>query len=176
MKRLFPTFLLVVVCLAVPAWAADEAVSVGYGIAALNPNLHFGKILGGRYYDFSQFTYLLERTCKDYPPLAVFIEPFGSYVNRPNPGADAGFYAGLRYRLYGTEKKGFFFTAGTGMVYTTEHFKEQGTHLDFTLEAGVGYRWGPFFIEDRLRHYSNGGTSSPNISVDANVLSVGFYF
>jgi hypothetical protein len=176
MKRLFLIGLLLAVYSAAPAWAEDQAVSLGYGVAALNPNLHFGKIEGGRYYDFSQLTYLLERAFRDYPPLAVFIEPFASYVNRPSQGADAGFYAGFRYRLYGTEKKGFFFTAGTGMVYTTEHFKEQGTHLDFTLEAGVGYRWGPFFIEDRLRHYSNGGTSSPNISVDANVLSVGFYF
>jgi hypothetical protein len=176
MKLLFLIGLLLAVCPAAPAWTVDQAVSVGYGVAALNPDLHWGRIEGGRDYDFLQFTYLLERTLRGCLPLAVFIEPFASYVSRPGQGADVGFYTGFRYRPYGTEKKGFFFTAGTGMVYTTEHFKEQGTHLDFTLEAGVGYRYGLFFIEDRLRHYSNGGTASPNISVDANVLSVGFYF
>jgi len=168
--------MLIVVCAAAPAYAVEQAVTLGYGIAALNPDLHFGRIEGGRNYDFVQVTYLVERPCTDYRPLAVFIEPFASYVNRPDQGVDLGLFTGLKYCFYGDGQKGLFLTAGTGLVYTTEGFKEQGTHLDFTLEAGVGYRFGRFFIEDRLRHYSNGGTASPNRSVDANVLSVGLYF
>jgi len=175
-KRLLQVLLLSVVCLAEPASALEQALSVGYGIAALNPELHLGRIEGGRAYDFFQVTYLLERPCRDYLALAVFLEPFASFVNRPDQGVDAGLYTGLKYRLSGAEKRGFFFTAGTGMVYTTVGFKEQGTHLNFTLEAGAGYRFGRFFIEDRLRHYSNGSTASPNRSINANVLTIGFYF
>ena len=148
--------LILVVCAAVPAYGVEQAMSVGYGIAAFNPGLHFGRIEGGRNYDFFQVTYLVERPCTDHLPLAVFIEPFASYVNRPNSGVDFGFFTGLKYCLQGADKKGFYFTGGTGMVYSTIGFKEQGTHLDFTLEAGVGYRYGRFFIENRLRHYSNG--------------------
>lgn len=44
------------------------------------------------------------------------------------------------------------------------------------MEGGIGYRYARFFIENRFRHYSNGGTTSPNRSVDADVLSVGVYF
>lgn len=175
MKRLLMGLILVV-CAAAPAYAVEQAMSVGYGFGALNPGLHLGRIEGGRNYDFFQITYLVERPCTDHLPLAVFIEPFVSYVNRPNAGVDFGFFTGLKYCLQGADKKGFYFTGGTGMVYTTIGFKEQGTHLDFTLEAGVGYRYGRFFIEDRLRHYSNGAMASPNRSVDANVLSVGLYF
>ncbi len=178
MKHLFPIALLCVVCAAIPTVGAalDQGVSVGYGLAAYNPGKHVGRIEGGREYDFFQVTYLLERPCRDHPPLAVFLEPFAASVNRPNPGVDAGFYTGLKYCFLNTVKSGFFVTAGSGLAYTTTGFHEQGTHFNFTLEAGIGYRYGRYFIENRLRHYSNGNTASPNRSVNANVLSVGVYF
>ncbi len=178
MKYLTLSALVCVVCLGIPTagLAFDQGVSIGYGLAAYNNEKQPGRIEGGRYYDFFQCTYLLERPFRDYQPLAVFVEPFASYVNRPNDGVDAGFYTGLKYSFLNTEKSGFFFTAGTGLVYTTTAFKEQGTNLDITLEGGVGYRYARFFIENRFRHYSNGNTASPNRSVDANVLSAGVYF
>ncbi len=178
MKHLLLIALLSVVCMGIPTGvpAFDQGVSVGYGLADLDYHKHVGRIQGGREYDFFQFTYLLERRFQTHQPLAVFLEPFAAYVNRPNEGVDAGFFTGFKYYLLNTEQHGFFFTAGTGLVYTTTGFKEQGTHLDFTLEAGIGYRYARFFVEDRFRHYSNGGTASPNRSVNANVLSVGVYF
>jgi hypothetical protein len=158
------------------AGAFEQGVSAGYGLAALNNHMHVGRIEGGRYYDFYQVTYLLERSCRDHNRLAVFMEPFTAFVNRPETGVDVGLYAGVKYRFFDSARRGLFLTAGTGIAYTTIGFKEQGTHLDFTLEVGVGYRFGRFFVEDRIRHYSNGQTASPNRSVNANNLSVGFYF
>lgn len=155
---------------------ADHGISVGYGIAAFNLHKHTGRIEGSRIYDFFQFTYLYERPCRDYSQIALFAEPFVAYVNRPSEGIDFGFYAGLKWYPIDHQNKGLFFTAGTGMAYTTTGFKEQGTHLMFTLEAGVGYRFERFFVEDRVRHYSNGKTASPNRSVNANVITVGIYF
>ena len=156
--------------------SADTGLSIGYGFAAFNLQKHTGKIEGGKYYDFFQLTYLYERPCRDYRQLALFFEPFAAYINRPNDGVDVGLYAGLKWYPTDHANKGFFVTAGTGMVYTTTGFKEQGTHLNFTLEAGIGYRFKRFFIEDRVRHYSNGRTAWPNRSVQANILSVGYYF
>jgi hypothetical protein len=178
MKHLFRVALLSVVCMIIPTagQAFDQGVTIGYGLAAYNKHTHLGTIEGGRGYDFVQLTYLLERPCRDHLPLAVFVEPFAAYVARPNDGVDVGFYTGLKYYFLNTAKSGFFLTAGTGMAYTTTYFEEQGTHLNFTLEGGVGYRHAQFFIENRFRHYSNGATASPNRSVNANVLSVGFYF
>jgi hypothetical protein len=178
MKHPFLIALLSVVCVAIPIAgpAFDQGISLGYGLAAFNNQKHLGRIEGGREYDFFQVNYLLERPFRDFRPLAVFVEPFAAYVNRPYDGVDMGFYTGLKYRFLNTGKSSFFFTAGTGLAYTTTGFKEQGTHLNFTLEGGVGYRYERFFIENRFRHYSNGGTASPNWSVNANVLSVGVYF
>ncbi len=155
---------------------ADHALSVGYGVAILNADKQTGRIQGGRYYDFFQLTYLWERPTRDYRRLALFVEPFAAYVNRPKEGVDGGLYVGLKWYPYDHRNKGFFFSAGTGMAYTTTGFKEQGTHLLFTLEAGMGYRFGRFFVEDRIRHYSNGRTATPNRAINANVFSIGFYF
>lgn len=176
-----PAFILlvpVVILLFLPnaGRAADHALSIGYGFAMLNMDLQTGRIEGGRNYDFFQLTYLWERPSRDYRQLSLFVEPFAAYVNRPNEGFDGGFYAGLKWYPMDHTKKGLFVTAGTGMAYTTIDFKEQGTHLLFTLEVGVGYRFGRFFVEDRIRHYSNGRTAEPNRSVNANVFSVGLYF
>jgi hypothetical protein len=156
--------------------AADEGLSVGYGLAALNDEKQVGRIQGGRYYDFFQFTFLYERPFQGYKPLAVYVEPFVSYVNRPASGLDGGVYLGLKYYPLDPERKGLYVIGGTGTAYTTIKFQEQGTHMLFTLEAGAGYRFQRFFVEDVLRHYSNGGTTSPNRSVQADILSVGFYF
>jgi hypothetical protein len=156
--------------------AGEKAVSFGYGIAALNIHKQTGRIEGGRQYDFFQFTFLYERPCSDYRRLALFFEPFAAYVNRPSDGADFGLYTGLKWYPMGHRNRGLFATAGTGLAYSTVRFKEQGTHLNFTLEIGLGYRFKRFFIEDRLRHYSNGACAHPNRSVNANIVSLGMFF
>ena len=134
MKRLLLIALLLGLSAVVPRTASpfEQAVSVGYGLAAYNDGLHAGRVEGGKNYDFFQFTYLIERSCTDHHPLSVFAEPFASSVVQPHEGVDFGFYTGLRYCLLNADNRGFFFTAGTGLVYTTTYFKEQGTHLDFT--------------------------------------------
>lgn len=179
MKRILATIALVVAC-ALPApgtaSSADHGFSLGYGLALLNIHKHSGRIEGGRYYDFFQATYLYERPCRDYRQLALFVEPFAAYINRPDDGVDVGLYVGLKWYPMDHRNKGLFVIGGTGAAYTTIKLKEQGSHADFTLEIGVGYRFGRFYVQDMLRHYSNGATSHPNRSVQANILSIGTYF
>jgi len=178
MKQLAWVLVLSVVPMFLPfsGSAADEGLSVGYGLAALDYDKHIGRIQGGEYYDFFQFTFLYERPFQDYNRLAVYVEPFASYVNRPDSGLEGGLYLGLKYYPLDPERKGLYIIGGTGTAYTTIKFQEQGTHQLFTLEAGLGYRFQRFFVEDVLRHYSNGDTASPNRSVQADILSLGFYF
>jgi hypothetical protein len=156
----------------------EQGVSVGYGFAAYNDERHTGKIEGGEYYDFSQLSYILETplSVKNFQNLTFLIEPFAAYVGRPNSGTDFGFHTGIRYYLVGTPKAGFYTTIGAGLAYTTIGFKEQGTHMLGILMGGLGLRYRDFFIENRFRHYSNGGTASPNWSVNANVITLGMYF
>ncbi len=160
-------------CLA-PAlsFAGDHGFSLGFGFGAFNKGKTTGKVEGDRPYNFIQAMYVYEKPLSP-KELAVLGEPFGAYVNRPEPGFDLGLDFGLRYYPFTTDRSGLYLTAGPGMAYTTIGFKEQGTHLLFILEGGLGYRYKNFFIEDTIRHYSNAGTASPNWSVNANIFSIG---
>lgn len=178
MKRsLFLAFTLcVLVSLMLPpvSFSADHAVTVGYGFGALNINKHIMRIEGGKDYDFFQASYLYERPCH-YPNVAVILEPFAAYINRPYDGADVGLNAGIKWYPFDSGR-GLYLSPGTGIAYTTIKFEEQGTHLLFILQASVGYRYKNMFIEDRFKHYSNGRTASPNRSVHSNTVVVGMYF
>lgn len=156
------------------AFAADHAITVGYGFGALNIRKHTMRIEGGRDYDFFQASYLYERPCH-YPNVAVIVEPFAAYINRPNTGVDVGVNAGIKWYPF-DPGKGLYLSPQTGIAYTTIKFKEQGTHLLFVLQASLGYRYKNLFIEDRFKHYSNGRTASPNRSVHSNIVVIGMYF
>jgi hypothetical protein len=149
-------------------------MTVGYGFGALNIHKHTMRIEGGRDYDFFQTSYLYERPCH-HPKVAVVLEPFAAYINRPNTGVDVGFNAGIKWYPF-DPGKGLYLSPQTGIAYTTIGFKEQGTHLLFILQATLGYRYKNLFIEDRFKHYSNGRTASPNRSVHSNIIVVGMYF
>jgi hypothetical protein len=151
----------------------EHGLSVGYGFALFSHDNKPGRVEDGNY-DFFQGSYLYE-----YPLSAKWVflvEPFVAYVNRPVDGVDVGFNLGVKVYPFSVDRQGFFFGAGTGAAYTSVNFSEQGTHMLFILQASIGYRYKNFFIEDRWRHYSNGGLSSPNRSVNANIIAVGMYF
>jgi hypothetical protein len=154
---------------------AEQALSLGYGIAAFNTEKHVGRLGGGNYYDFIRGAYLYEKPLLE-KKLSLAIEPFGSYVNRPTAGAEGGLGVGLMYYPFRKGNDGFFISGGPGIAYTSVQFQEQGTHLLFIVQGGFGYRYKDFFIENRIRHYSNGGTVRPNWSVNSNILSIGFYY
>ena len=166
---LLPSF-----CPLMKGYAAEQSLSVGYGFAALNQSLTTGRIEGGKNYDFFQFAYLYE--IPFWSELSLALEPFAATVNRPESGLDAGFDVLARWYPCNLGASRLFVDLGAGVAYTTIHFEEQGTHLLGVLAVGIGLRYKQFFIEDRLRHYSNGDTASPNRAVDANIVSVGMYF
>jgi hypothetical protein len=154
---------------------AEQALSLGYGIALYNTEKHVGRLNGGEYYDFVRGAYLYERPLVE-KRLSLAIEPFASYVNRPTAGAEGGLGVGLMYYPFRKGDDGFFLSGGPGIAYTSIQFREQGTHLLFIVQGGFGYRYKNFFVENRIRHYSNGGTEKPNWSVNSNILSIGFYY
>jgi len=160
---------------AASSFSAEQAMSVGYGFGLFNLHKHMGHIEGGEMYDFFQVAYLYERG-SGLKNLNITVQPWVAYVNRPNDGSDVGFNLGIRYYPVRMEELRPFLSAGVGAAYTTIGFEEQGTRFLFILQAGVGLRYKNFFIEDTLRHYSNGHTSSPNRSVHANIITIGYYF
>lgn len=153
----------------------DNAITAGYGFGIFNQDEEFGKLRGeGQHYYFYQLAYARERAL--VKNLCLLVEPFVAYVSDPNSGLDAGMTLSLKYYFGKERKNSFFATLGTGAAYTTIKFEEQGAHFLFILQGGIGYRWNNYFIEDRFRHYSNGGTERPNRSINANIVNVGMYF
>jgi hypothetical protein len=155
--------------------ADQQGFSVGYGFGLLNKSMEFGRLRGTNgYYDFAQFTYAYEKNLAG--TVNLLLEPFLAVINRPDNGLDTGLGVSGKYYFGKKNHEGLFLTLGTGASYTTVAFQEQGTHLLFILQGGIGYQWQHFYIENRFRHYSNGGLSSPNRSVNANIVNVGWFF
>ncbi|MHB8111227.1 MAG: acyloxyacyl hydrolase [Syntrophorhabdaceae bacterium] len=154
--------------------ADQQGISVGYGLATLNPPSDLGHLHDGDYYDFVQITYSYEKALSGKFNLAL--EPFVGIVNRPTSGLDVGVAIGGRYYFGQSNYQGFFGTVSVGGAYTTVKFEEQGAHGVFILQGGVGYKWEKLFVESKFRHYSNGGLTYPNKSINATIVGMGFTF
>ena len=157
-----------------PVLADQQAISIGYGLAAFNNSSDLGHLMNGGYYDFVQITYSYEKLLSGKFNLVV--EPFVGIVNRPASGLDVGAAIGGRYYFGEKNYQGLFATISAGGVYTSVAFEEQGTHGLFVLQGGLGYKWEKLFLEGKFRHYSNGGLAHPNKSINAAILGVGFTF
>ena len=153
-------------------WCADQGFSLGYGMAAFNKDRSFGKLEGDKPYNFIQATYIYEKPLSA-KELAFLIEPFAAYVAQTYRWGRCGPRPGTQILSLQHGPTGLLRDRRPGMAYTSVGFQEQGTHLLFILQGGVGYRYKSFFVEDSVRHYSNGGTAAPNWSVNSNILSVG---
>ena len=153
--------------------AQSHSVSVGYGFGVFSNDKIMGHIEEGSY-DFFNLAYQYERFLSQV--LGLVVEPFTSYTINPKDGIDVGATLSLKYKFHKNENNGFFLTLGGGSVYTSINFKEQGTHFLFIAQAGFGYKWNHFFVENRFRHYSNAGTTSPNRSINSNIIMVGMNF
>ena len=153
--------------------SAENGILAGYGFGLFNKD-HSGTNLHGGNYDYIQVAYLHERQLGGR--VNWVLEPFVSYINRPDEGLDGGLSLYVKAYLDRERAQGFYATVGVGILYTSEGFREQGTHLLGCLQGGFGYRFGSWFIEDRFKHYSNGRTAHPNRSVHSNVVYFGIYF
>ncbi len=161
------------VLLPASAFSQENALSLGYGYGFLNPHQHAGMVEDDRPYNFFQIAY--SRDIHLMQRLFLVLEPYLNYDREPN-GLDLGLNVLFRYYVPVFREHSLFLSVGGGGAYTTVDFKEQSTHAVFILQGGIGWKWKRFFIEDRFRHYSNGGLSSPNHSINANIILVGVYF
>jgi len=172
--KIRPLLFLLLFLLPVPALAQTHGLSIGYGFGALNPHQEFGKVRDGRDYHFLYLSYLREVSL--FQNAFLGIEPFIAYVHEPEAGFDLGFTQLFRYYLKVGDKSFLFGNLGIGAAYTSVDFKEQGTHFLFSPQGGIGFRWDRFFIETRLRHYSNAHLAEPNTSVNALIMLAGIFF
>jgi len=195
MKKLLScAFILAVVSVFVrtACWADEgrtgnlKAIEVfsGFGSAKLNQQGDYRLVPFFMDFNFD-LKPLIEKKGINYPGMLQFIiEPFVSYAFDPNNNAEAGNNFALKIGLVPDDWKiQPYFKGGVGVIYLTQHFREQGTQFNFNEFAGFGLHY--FFtkntaltLEYRYRHISNAGIEQPNHGVGTNIglCGVSYFF
>lgn len=110
------------------------------------------------------------------------IEPFISPVSSPDSNVEIGtsffFKMGL---LPQTSKFQPYAKIGAGMVYMTQHTREQGTQFNFIDQGALGMHYffkknTAFTLEGRFRHLSNASTASPNSGINTYFVVAGISY
>ena len=109
------------------------------------------------------------------PPSAVqfCIEPYISPVITPDSNVEIGNMFMLKLGLVPEGKLiQPYLKAGIGMLYMTQHTREQGSQFNFAESGGMGVNY--FFkknialtLEGRFRHLSNSGIAKPNHGINS---------
>jgi hypothetical protein len=176
MKALYAVFCLFSMLFLAPSTAVSgdqNTLWIGYGFGLFNEDGKIGRIEGS-YHDYVQVTYGRELPLRER--LCLVLEPSLTYVNLPTEGIEPAFTINLKYKSQTKSRSHLYVTGGIGAAYTSLEYQGQGSHLLFILQAGIGLRFERFFIETRLKHYSNGNTEFPNRSINSNTLLVGTSF
>lgn len=110
------------------------------------------------------------------------IEPFISFASSPDTNMETGaaflFKIGI---LPQSAKFQPYIKAGLGMVYMTQHTREQSTQFNFTEQVGVGahYFFGKntaFTLEGCYRHLSNASMKRPNRGIETYYVLTGISY
>jgi hypothetical protein len=100
------------------------------------------------------------------------LEPFISLVTNPDTNIETGTSFLLKMGILPqTWKFQPYIKAGVGMVYMTQHTKEQSTQFNFIEQGGLGFHYffrknTAFTLEGRFRHLSNAGIDHPNTGIN----------
>jgi len=110
------------------------------------------------------------------------VEPFLNTVNDPRSNLETGASFWLKLGLLGEESKlQPYFKIGAGLLYMTQHTREQATQFNFTEQIGVGTHY--YFskntaltLEGRWRHLSNAGIKHPNQGINTYFVLTGISY
>jgi len=110
------------------------------------------------------------------------IEPFISFVAEPDTNMETGTSFLLKLGILPqTSKFQPFILGGLGMVYMTQHTREQSTQFNFIEQVGIGMHYFfrkniAFTLEGRFRHLSNSGIKHPNTGINTQFLLAGISY
>ncbi|MFA5362122.1 MAG: acyloxyacyl hydrolase [Candidatus Omnitrophota bacterium] len=118
---------------------------------------------------------------KDFRPagLTTFIfEPFLSTVVSPDNNMEAGMNLLLRYAWPVTKRIRPYCFGGGGVMFITQHLREQSTQYNFTPQTGAGIAFlvtekTALSVEYRYRHFSNADLKEPNEGVNIDMFFFG---
>jgi len=110
------------------------------------------------------------------------IEPFISFISSPDANAEIGTSFFLKMGILPqTWKFQPYIKGGLGMVYMTQHTKEQSTKFNFIEQGGLGFHYffcknTAFTLEGRFRHLSNAGIDHPNTGINTYFALAGITY
>ena len=107
------------------------------------------------------------------------VEPFLNPVINPDNNIETGVSFWLKMGLLPeTSKFQPYFKLGAGLLYMTQHTREQSTQFNFTEQLALGMHY--YFckntaitLEGRWRHLSNSGIKHPNHGINAYFVLTG---
>ncbi len=110
-------------------------------------------------------------------PLDFLVEPYLAGVTSPDPNFECGTGLLLRYG-YKIDRFLPFIEVGSGLQWTSQHTREEGTQWCFQLQGGGGFYY--FFKQNkainfsyRYRHFSNRDIKEPNTGIDVHAFLIG---
>ena len=126
---------------------------------------------------------LIKKIGINYPGLVEFVEEPGfALVIAPDSNVEIAnnflFKIGI---LPETSKFQPYFKGGAGMIYITQHTREQGSQFNFNQYAGAGFHYFfkknmAFTAEYRYRHLSNADIDKPNSGINAHMGLIGISY
>jgi len=106
------------------------------------------------------------------------LEPFITMTIEPSANIEIGSNFLFKYTFPLSEKLKPYFKGGVGILYMSQHTREQSTQYNFLPQAGLGIhiflnKSTAFSLEYRFRHLSNAATNTPNRGIDADLILTG---
>jgi hypothetical protein len=126
------------------------------------------------------FKHLFPNLSAKWRPLFQFqVGPYLAFIYEPHSNAEIGTSFSLKLGLLPeTSKFQPYIKAGTGMVYMTQHTREQSTQFNFIDHGGLGMHYffnkeAAFTLEGCYRHLSNAGIDHPNHGINTYFATAG---
>ena len=165
-------------------WLREVGLLIGYGEAPLDSRSgHYEVIPILPQFGFNINPLAEKLHIKPRGILECVVEPLMNVVINPDTNAEVGCSFFLKYSDHITSRIAPYVEGGLGMVYTTQHTREQGTQYNFISQVGVGLQ---FFLNEkfaltggyRYRHMSNAGLDHPNRGINHHfaLLGLSYFF
>jgi hypothetical protein len=113
--------------------------------------------------------------------LDFIVEPFVNTIFEPDANVEIGSNFLIEYDFPLTETFQPYIKGGLGILYMSQHTREQATQYNFLPQGAAGIRIfldknSAITLEYRYRHLSNNSFDSPNSGIDADMFLGGISF
>ncbi|HDN86041.1 MAG: hypothetical protein DRP68_05905 [Candidatus Omnitrophota bacterium] len=156
-------------------------VFTGYLSASLDEKQDYIGIPFFFSFDFSSQEVLNKVSLKGKSRLSFIVELFTTLIVQPDTNLEGGLNFLAKYKFNFTKNIKPYIKGGVGIVYMSQHTREQGSQYNFLPQIGAGFHYfvsenSAISLEYRYRHLSNAGTKRPNKGIETNLALIGFSF